>query len=135
MADCMDRAARREEQRRRYRDQLPAMVQTVRDRDNDICSRILQLSTLQYNDLVKQIMREFGETWDNAAYLASETRNAAKRERLQTRNNRIVEMRAEGLTYREIAGELNLSPGTVRNIVSRLNRPTASACIASAPAA
>jgi len=124
IGECMARAAERARQRENYRRELPAMKAKAQARNDVICNRIKELVDLEYNALVKQVLREFNESWDYIALLASETRNASRAARIRERNERILSDWRAGRSAAEIAREVNLTPGTVRNIVSRLNRTT-----------
>lgn len=71
------------------------------------------------------IAREFEMAYDSADFLVSEIRRDGRREAARSRDETVMQLSKSGLSAGLIAERLNLSPGTVRNALSRLKRTSA----------
>ncbi len=74
---------------------------------------------------VSTIAREFEMAYDTADFWVSEIRRDGRRSAARSRDEMVMQLSKNGLPPGAIAEQVQLSTGTVRNILSRLKRTSA----------
>lgn len=135
LGNALYTAQARHKARNRYEEAAPEREARYKRLRASVASLMEDFKGLPYKKLSSLIGKELGIGYDAAEIICAEIRREKRQAALSSRNEGIVRMAKEGLSAKEISERLNLSRGTVWNILARQKRASAPRAGAKARAA